>query len=195
MIRGATGLPALAVVAVGLLGFVLAVVAARLRRGPEAARGVRSPRSVAGIVVQGLGIAAVAWNPAPATLDPLGAAALVQAALCAALMAGAIALFVWATRTMGRNWSLVARTRQDHALVTAGPFAHVRHPIYTAMALLLLAFAVGLGHLARLPLAIVLFALGTWLRIGEEERLLAAMFGADHAAYAARVRRFVPGVF
>src|SRR3546814_1930029 len=54
-----------------------------------------------------------------------------QAAAVALLMATTVGLFVWASRTMGRNWSIVARTRADHRLVTTGPFAHVRseeHP-------------------------------------------------------------------
>jgi protein-S-isoprenylcysteine O-methyltransferase Ste14 len=38
------------------------------------------------------------------------------------------------------------------------------------------------------------FALGTWIRIREEERLLRAEFGAAYEDYAARVKRFVPGI-
>jgi protein-S-isoprenylcysteine O-methyltransferase Ste14 len=96
---------------------------------------------------------------------------------------------------MGRNWSVVARTRSDHELVTTGPFAWLRHPIYTALALLLIALSIAYGNAARLILALPIYALGTWLRIAEEERLLRDAFGAAYDAYAARVRRFVPGVF
>src|SRR3546814_9297336 len=118
-----------------------------------------------------------------------------QAAAVALLMATTVGLFVWASRTMGRNWSIVARTRADHRLVTTGPFAHVRHPIYGAMFLFMLAIAIGLGTWPRLIVAIPLYALGTWQRNMVEEALLRAMFGSDYDAYAARVRRFVPGLF
>jgi protein-S-isoprenylcysteine O-methyltransferase Ste14 len=96
---------------------------------------------------------------------------------------------------MGRNWSIVARTREDHELVQSGPFAVMRHPIYTAITLQLIGCAVALGHPGRLIVALPLYALGTWLRISVEERLLHTMFGERYDAYAHRVKRFVPGVF
>jgi len=189
----AAGLPALAVLAAGLFLFAVALVARRWRRPAE--RGSRrDAASLIGIAVQGLGGVIAASGPVRATLDPLGSAALVQAALTAALLAAALTLFVWATAAMGRNWSLVARTRADHALVTTGPFARMRHPIYTALALVVIALALALGHLPRLTLALPVYALGTWLRVRIEERLLHAMFGATYEAYAARVKRFVPGL-
>ncbi|HVJ00045.1 MAG TPA: isoprenylcysteine carboxylmethyltransferase family protein [Sphingomonas sp.] len=190
-----TGLPALAALALGFLAFLVALFAARLRRGDQAVPQRRSPRSLLGILVQGIAIAIVAAAPWVPTLDPLGAPALLQALGVALLMAATVGLFVWASRTMGRNWSIVARTRADHRLVTTGPFAHVRHPIYVVLFLFMLAIAIGLGTWTRLIVAIPLYALGTWQRITVEEGLLRAMFGADYDAYARRVKRFVPGLF
>lgn len=188
-------LPALAVLAAGMVLFLAALLAARQRRGLED-RGdqVRSGRSVAGVVLQGMGIGIV-WAGGPhLTLDPMSAKAIVDAVLVAILMAGAVGLFFWATRTMGRNWSIVARTRSDHSLVTNGPFAIVRHPIYVALALLMLAVAIALGHVAHLLLSVPLYAVGTWLRVREEEALLHQQFGAAFDAYKARVSAFLPGV-
>lgn len=192
----AIGLPGLATLALGFLAFALAVLAARARRG-AADHGPqhRSQRSIAGIAVQSLAFFATAFGAGSAMLDPLSTLALGEAVVIALLMAAAVALFVWASRTMGRNWSVVARTRSDHELVTTGPFAHVRHPIYSAMGLLLLALAIGLGNEWRLVVTLPLYALGTWLRIAEEEKLLRAAFGPAYDAYAARVKRFVPGLF
>ncbi|MGI4733342.1 MAG: methyltransferase family protein [Janthinobacterium lividum] len=190
------GLPGLAALWLGLFAFAVALVAARRGAGREARGNVtRSRRSMAGIAVQGCAIFLVAVGVERVVLDPLGGAALAEAAAVAVLMAAAVALFVWSTRTMGRNWSIVARTRGDHTLVTTGPFAHLRHPIYTALFLLLVAMAVATGHWPRLAAAIPLYALGTWLRIAEEERMLADLFGGTYAAGTARVPRFVPGVF
>ena len=73
---------------------------------------------------------------------------------------------------MGAAWSLVARTRSDHRLATTGPFAYVRHPIYSGMALFMFALAIAYGHEWQLLVGVPLFMLGTWLRIREEERLL-----------------------
>jgi len=191
----AVGLPGLAVLAVGFFAFLLAVLVARARRG-NANQGPqrRSRRSIAGIAVQCLAFFATSFGTSGALLDPLSPLALGEAAGIALLTAASVALFSWAARTMGRNWSVVARTRSDHELVTTGPFAYVRHPIYSAMALLLLALAVGLGNEWRLIVTLPLYALGTWLRIVEEEKLLSVAFGADYDAYAGRVRRVVPGL-
>ena len=191
----AIGLPGLAVLALGFLAFVLAVLAARARRG-AADQGPqrRSHRSIVGIAIQSLAFFVTALGTSGTMLDPLSPLALGEAAAIALLMAGSVALFVWASRTMGRNWSVVARTRSDHDLVTTGPFAFVRHPIYSALALQLIALAIGLGNEWRLIVALPLYAIGTWLRIAEEEKLLRAAFGRDYDAYAARVKRFVPGL-
>ena len=189
------GLPGFATLALGFLAFVIAVIVARAGRGAaDSGPQRRSPRSIVGILIQCVAFFATSLGTAGAMLDPLSPLALVEAAIIALLMAAAVWLFVWATRTMGRNWSIVARTRSDHELVTTGPFAHLRHPIYSAMALLLFALAIGLGNEWRLIVTLPLFALGTWLRIAEEEKLLRALFGTTYDAYAARVKRFVPGL-
>lgn len=190
------GLPGLAAMAVGFVAFLVALIAARRRAGGEArGNATRSRRSMAGIVVQGFGIVVAGLGPIDVTLDPLGTEALVAAAIVAVLMAATVGLFVWASRTMGRNWSIVARTRADHVLVETGPFGIVRHPIYVALFLLMLAIAIAYGHTRQLAIGVPLFAIGTWLRIGEEERLLRTLFGSAYDDYARRVRRFVPGFF
>jgi protein-S-isoprenylcysteine O-methyltransferase Ste14 len=54
--------------------------------------------------------------------------------------------------------------------------------------------ALAMGHPQRLGIALPLYMAGTLIRVREEERLLRAMFGAAFDAYAARVKRFVPGL-
>ncbi len=188
------GLPGLAVVALGFLAFALAALAARRRRQPETEMAARSRRSVLGIAVQAAAFLLATVGPQRVTLDPLGAPALLEAGAVALLYAGYVGLFVSASRAMGRNWSLVARTRQDHELVQSGPFAYLRHPIYTGLFLMMVALAIAFGHARQLLVAVPLYWLGTGLRV-REERLLRTMFGGAYAAYAARVKRFVPGVF
>lgn len=191
------GLPGIAAFLLGALGFVAAVLTARSGRARDAgeADAKRSRASLTGVILQAGGIGAAGFGRQRVELDPVGAEALVEAAAVALLMAGCVALFVWATRTMGSNWSIVARTRADHALVEAGPFAFVRHPIYAAMALFMVGLAIAFGHTRQLLLAAPLFALGTWLRVRIEEGLLRRQFGAAYDTYAARVKRFVPGLF
>src|SRR4051812_42161180 len=99
----------------------LAVLAARIgamRAGQSA--NARSGRSSIGILLQMLGIFLAgigAMHGGLPNADPLSIAAGVAIPI---LLLNAAALFHWSATTMGKNWSLVARTRDDHELVTTG---------------------------------------------------------------------------
>lgn len=191
------GLPGLAALALGFLAFFVALLMARSRgtSAPKSADSGRRNASIPWIVVQGFGIGLAGLGPVTVARDPLSATALIEAAAVAVLMGGAVWLFDASSRAMGRNWALVARTRGDGTLIDSGPFAVVRNPIYVALFALLLAMAIACGHYRQLLLAIPLYALGTWMRVAHEEHVLRATFGAAFDAYAARVKRFVPGVW
>lgn len=175
--------------------FALASARARSRSAPPDQGGRRASASRTWIVVQGVGIGIAGFGPINATLDPLSPPALAQALAVLVLMLSAVALFDWSSRTMGKNWSLVARTRHDATLVTSGPFAYVRHPIYVALGFFMVAMAIAYGHAWNLVVAVPIYALGTGMRIRYEEDLLRQEFGPAYDAYAARVKRFVPGIF
>jgi len=191
------GLPGPTALAIGFVLFALALIAARLRAGraPKVAVTRRNNASIIWILGQGLGIAIVGYGQIRVTLDPMSHRALVGGFVVLVLMLGAVLLFHASSRTMGKNWSLVARTREDHQLVQTGPFAFVRHPIYVALFLFMVAMAIAYGHTSNLIIGVPVYALATWFRIRHEEGLLRAQFGADYDRYAARVKRFVPGVF
>ena len=150
--------------------------------------------SLGGVLIQSIGIG-LAGGPArgvgSSLLDGIDAP---RTWITALTIGGASALFFWAARTMGANWSIVARMRQGHELVTSGPFALVRHPIYLAMMLFMLSLAVGTAHERALWVAVPVFVIGTLIRTTREEALLRAQFGAAYADYSARVKRFIPGV-
>jgi protein-S-isoprenylcysteine O-methyltransferase Ste14 len=82
--------------------------------------------------------------------------------------------------------------RSDHQLVRSGPFAVIRHPIYVAMFLYLLSFGIAFGHFGQLLIAVPLYLCGAVIRIREEEKLLRAQFGDEHARYVREVPAFVP---
>jgi protein-S-isoprenylcysteine O-methyltransferase Ste14 len=154
----------------------------------------RSRLSVIGIAIQVLSFFAVGFGQITFRYPATSPQAIEQAGITLLLAAITCGLFAASKRALGRNWSVVARTRADHELVTWGPFAYVRHPIYSALFVWLIAMAVAFGHYWGLIFGVPLYWGGTVLRIREEERLLRAQFGADYAAYAARVKRFVPGI-
>nr|RYD51592.1 MAG: isoprenylcysteine carboxylmethyltransferase family protein [Sphingomonadales bacterium] len=190
-----TSQTALAAMALGFFVFAAALAMARSRKaGAPRVAEKRSPGSMLGVLVQGLGFVAVGIGPIRTTLDPGSTLAISEAGLVLVLIALTILLFFSASRAMGRNWSIIARTREDHQLVTWGPFAAIRHPIYTGLFAFLLAIALAFGHWRGLILGVPLYWIGTWMRIAQEEKLLRAQFGAAYDAYAARVKRFVPGL-
>lgn len=179
---------------IGWLVFFAALAAARWRaRGaPRNAGGKRDRRSIAWIMLQGLGIGVVGVGPILRSAEPYALRHWLAGTAVLALFAATAALFHWASVTMGRNWALVARTRGDGNLVTTGPFVHVRNPIYLALALFLFALALGMGHWGAVLVGLPIYALATWLRVRSEEAVLRATFGKSFDAYAQRVPRFVP---
>lgn len=190
------GLPGLVAFGAGGLLFFGALFAAwrRGQQAPKASDGQRDRRSIVWIVLQGIGIGIAGAGPVRIDIAPDAPLALTQGAVVLALMLGAAGLFDWSSRTMGRNWALVARTREDATLVTTGPFALVRNPIYVALAMFMVAMAIAYGRAANLLVAFPVYAAATWMRVASEEKVLRAQFGAAYEAYARRVSRFVPGI-
>jgi protein-S-isoprenylcysteine O-methyltransferase Ste14 len=112
----------------------------------------------------------------------------------AAVTAGGLAFAVWARRHIGRNWSAIVTLKQDHELVTSGPYALVRHPIYTGLLSGFLGSAFALGRWSGLlAVAIVYLALLRKYRL--EERWMRERFGMAYDAYRARVKALVPFLF
>jgi protein-S-isoprenylcysteine O-methyltransferase Ste14 len=172
------------------LAFLFSVIRAFSRRSPETGT-TRSSRSRIGILLQGVGFGVASFGVRQLALAPFSPPALLGTLVVVALMSGAIALFVASSRALGRNWSLVARTRTDHELIRSGPYARVRHPIYLGMLLFLLALAVALGHWGQLLLAIPLFLIGTKIRTDAEDSLLEQSFGEAFRQY----RSGTPAIF
>jgi protein-S-isoprenylcysteine O-methyltransferase Ste14 len=151
--------------------------------------------SLFGIVLQGVGFALVwRWHGlTPIPLMPASYLAQWAIALAAAVFAFASVLFaVAAIRTLGKQWSLVARVVEGHLLVRSGPYRIVRHPIYLAMMGLLIATGVAFGTPLGIGLAMGVYLWGTWLRVRFEERLLWAKFGDSYARYAQEVPALLP---
>ena len=98
---------------------------------------------------------------------------------------------VWARRVIGRNWSGSVTVKEDHELVRSGPYAFVRHPIYTGLLLGLLGSALPRGEWRGL-VAVLIMALALWRKLKLEERWMGETFGARYAAYKGEVKALVP---
>jgi protein-S-isoprenylcysteine O-methyltransferase Ste14 len=140
-------------------------------------------RSRWGILLQTAGIAAVGIGRPGVVLPPWGLASVIGTSVVLLLMGGAIWLFAASSSALGRNWSIVARMRSDHALIRSGPYSRVRHPIYLGLLLFLLALAVAFGHWLQLIVAVPLYLAGTRIRTDVEDRLLEQTFGDSFREY------------
>lgn len=155
----------------------------------------RAPASIVGIVLQGLGYALVWSVRRPLMTLPFsfsGVAAMVWAALTISIAVVSVWLTVAAVRTLGKEWSLTARLVEGHRLVRIGPYRLVRHPIYTGMLGMLVATGSALSVWWVLIVALVVFLVGTAVRVKFEERLLREAFGAEYDEYARRVPAIIP---
>ena len=177
----------------GLLFFVFLL--RTLSRATPESGAKRDRRSQLGIAIQSIGIACGGFGQVRPVLPPLSPASIAGTSAVLLLMGGAVGLFVASSRELGRNWSLVARTRSDHQLIRTGPYARVRHPIYLGMLFFLLAMAAGLGHWAQLIIAVPLFFAGTAVRTRLEDKLLEQNFGDAFRQYRSSTPAILPRLF
>jgi protein-S-isoprenylcysteine O-methyltransferase Ste14 len=110
-----------------------------------------------------------------------------------ALVVGGLVFTVWARLTLGRNWSGSVTFKEDHELIERGPYALVRHPIYTGLLAMMLGTALAYAE----PLGFLLFCAGVValsLKARTEERLMTSHFPDEYPAYRRRVKALIPHV-
>ncbi len=102
-----------------------------------------------------------------------------------------LALYAWSRATLGRAWSSPLQTHEEQHLVTTGPYARIRHPIYLA----LLGFLTGIALIAANGFLIVVLAFSIMdlsLRMRAEEQMMIDEFGEDYRAYMQKTGRLLP---
>ncbi len=162
----------------------------RAKRHPHLT-GVIDPRARWGMLLEMISFA-VLWQgkfweaPVPAW----------RVGLSVAFFAVAVALSWSSVRALGRQWRFDAglNTEGEHELVRSGPYALVRHPIYTS----LLCVLCGVGFIVTpwklFALSLVFFVAGTEIRVAVEDRLLGSRFGDAFQAYRQAVSAYFPFV-
>ena len=158
----------------------------RRARGESRIRADR-PLALLGLALQCAAIAISIVDRRGAPVDPLLAVPI----LVFVTGAGTVTVGA-AARRLGHQWSLTARLRTGHRLVTGGPYALVRHPIYTATIALFGALVAVQGGGVALTLGTALMLAGTVVRVRSEEALLTAEFGRDFRAWAGSIPAVVP---
>jgi protein-S-isoprenylcysteine O-methyltransferase Ste14 len=130
-----------------------------------------------------LAIGFLGWRvvPAAATFQIIGLA----------LTLAGLGFALWARFFLGRNWSGAITVKEDHQLIRTGPYAVVRHPIYSGFLLGLLGTAIALGQV-RDFIGLVMAAIGWRLKSLVEERFMTEQFGDEYTAYKQDVKALVP---
>ena len=141
-------------------------------------------------------VLAVALFIRPGMAGPaLGAPILQRAAgfdiIGVVLVAAGLGFAVWARLHLAGNWSGTVTLKQDHELVRSGPYALVRHPIYTGILLATVGAVVANDRWSAV-LALALMAAAFLRKIATEERFMADAFGPAYTDYSRATARLVP---
>lgn len=174
------------------------LVAARTRPGDTSNPAVDRALQVPAYISSAAWAAYVAWSvlAPPRLLEwdwwPVGQGVSNFLVWFAVVLFGTgLGLFWYSHRTIGSYWSIRIEIKQEHQLVTHGPYRHVRHPLYTALFL---------GYLGTL-LALQSWTLTVWFPVfifsyvlfaKEEENIMERGFGEAYRAYRERTGMFLP---
>ncbi len=100
----------------------------------------------------------------------------------------------WARIHLGRLWSGAVTRKENHRVVDSGPYAYVRHPIYTGIILASLA-TMAIRGTPIAVLGVLLIVVAYWIKGRLEERFLRAELGAEaYDAYASKTAMLMPFV-
>lgn len=195
----------MSVSSIGEIAWVLGIVAWYFIRRPYERRAKRvrvvshrrSTSEKLGLAAALLGLAII---PAfyVATGIPEGAdhpARLWAVVLGAVIFCLAMWVFRRTHKELGRNWSITLEIRDKHELIRRGPYALVRHPMYTSFLLM------GVGQAFLLPnwvaglAGLAGFSVLFLLRVDKEERMMMEMFGSEYRDYMADTKRIIPYIY
>jgi len=125
-------------------------------------------------------------------LPPDSAPGAIRIAGCF-LLGPVSAILSWtAVHHLGRQFRFNAGLYEDHKLVSTGPYAVVRHPIYSSLLAILGSTLFLLTPWKWAVVSLALFIVGTEIRVRAEDRLLASRFGEEFARYQRRVPAYIP---
>jgi len=173
------------------------VVQRLLRRG-EGARSFRGgPYDRGNMILVGSATGIGLWLPLIMVL--LGVAAypinLPEGAVALAVMVLGVGIRVWAAMTLGKYYTTTLMMSEGQKVVTAGPYAFVRHPGYLGEIMIWTGFAVVSSNLVLFFLLPAMFVAVYLYRISVEERMLVKGLGDDYVRYRRRTRRLIPSAY
>jgi len=111
------------------------------------------------------------------------------------LMAGGLAIRWAAIITLGKLFTVDVAIHTDHAVIDRGVYHHMRHPSYTGLMVAFVGMGFYFGNWLSILVLLAAIVPGMRNRVAREERALLASLGPAYAAYCARTKQFIPGVW
>jgi len=184
------------ILAASVVMIVIRAPHGRRSRGVKVARSWKGPREAALLALAWIGfLVPLIWAVSPvfSFADyPLRPWPFGAGVVC---LAAGLWLFYRSHSDLGRYWSVTLELREQHRLITDGIYRHVRHPMYAALFLYSIGQALVVPNWVVGPSYFVTFGTLFVLRIGAEERMMLEAFGDEYAAYQARTKILVPGIW
>ena len=102
-----------------------------------------------------------------------------------------IPLLAWIHRSLDRQYSACLRIKSGHHLITGGPYAKVRHPMYTVLGLFALGMSLVTANILMILISVFIIAEFPFI-VRQEEEMLIETFGEEYQEYKKRTHRFFP---
>lgn len=99
--------------------------------------------------------------------------------------------WTWTQIHLDTQWSAQLQLTRGHHLVTSGPYAHIRHPLYAGMFGWCIALALLTANWMFLAICGLTIAGLVW-RVPKEEQMMIEAFGDEYKAYMQRTGRYFP---
>jgi protein-S-isoprenylcysteine O-methyltransferase Ste14 len=107
------------------------------------------------------------------------------------LQVSGLIIACWSRYILGKNWSVSVQKKEDHKLITTGPYSLVRHPIYSGLLLMFLGNAIIVGKWRGLIGVLILF-ISFLFKLKKEEKWLSESFGQEYAEYMKKSSALIP---
>ena len=107
---------------------------------------------------------------------------------------GMLPVLYWVVSTLGRNISETVLTKEDHSLVTQGPYRWVRHPLYSVATILFVSLGIVAANWFIILMALVIIIGVALVVIPKEEAQLISKFGNEYREYMKGTGMLVPHV-
>lgn len=104
-----------------------------------------------------------------------------------------IPLLAWIHRILGRQYSPCLQIKNGHQLIRTGPYARIRHPMYTVLNFFSVGLALLTGNLLVVAFSLMLAFSFPWVA-KKEEQMMIETFGDEYREYMTRTGRFFPKI-